>query len=67
MLGMLGFGCAKELLEVRSDIFIVLTSGYVRPEDEATAKRVGIRTVVTKPAALDQLPQILAQVFAATG
>jgi PAS domain S-box-containing protein len=66
MPGMSGFDCAKELLEVRPDIPIVLTSGYVRPEDEVTAKRVGIRTVVTKPAALDQLPQILAQVFAAT-
>jgi len=65
MPGMSGFDCAKELLELRPDIPIVLTSGYVRPEDEATAKRVGIRAVVPKPAALDQLPQILAQVFAA--
>jgi PAS domain S-box-containing protein len=67
MPGMSGFDCAQELLATRPDIPIVLTSGYVRPEDEATAKRVGIRAVVTKPSALDQLPQILAQVFAATG
>ncbi len=67
MPGMSGFDCAKEILAARADIPIVLTSGYVRPEDEATAYDVGIRAVVTKPAALDQLPEILAQVFAATG
>jgi PAS domain S-box-containing protein len=66
MPGMSGFDCARELLEVRPDIPIVMTSGYVRPEDEATALSVGIRAVVTKPAALDQLPEILARVFAAT-
>ena len=66
MPGMSGFDCARELLEVRPDIPIVMTSGYVRPEDEATALKVGIREVVTKPAALDQLPEILARVFAAT-
>jgi PAS domain S-box-containing protein len=67
MPGMSGFDCAKELLETRPDLPIVLTSGYVRPEDEVTARRVGIRAVVTKPAALDQLPEILAQVFSAAG
>ena len=35
MPGMSGFDCAQELLETRPDIPIVLTSGYVRPEDEA--------------------------------
>jgi len=67
MPGMSGFDCARALLEARPDVPIVLTSGYVRPEDEASARSVGIRAVVTKPAALDQLPEILARVFAATG
>jgi hypothetical protein len=39
----------------------------VRHEDESTAKREGNRAVVPKTAALDQLQQILAQVFDATG
>jgi PAS domain S-box-containing protein len=67
MPGMSGFDCARELLETRPDVPIVLTSGYVRAEDEARARDVGIRAVVTKPSALDQLPEILAQMFSATG
>jgi PAS domain S-box-containing protein len=67
MPGMSGFDCARELLEVRKDIPIVLTSGYVRAEDEAQALTAGICAVVPKPAALDQLPQILERVFAAAG
>jgi PAS domain S-box-containing protein len=66
MPGMSGFDCAKELLAVRPDLPIVLTSGYIRPEDEATARQIGICAVVPKPAALDQLPEILAKVFAKT-
>jgi PAS domain S-box-containing protein len=65
MPGMSGFECARELLQARPDVPIVLTSGYVRPEDEVSAREVGIRAVVTKPAALDQLPEILAKVFSA--
>jgi PAS domain S-box-containing protein len=67
MPGMSGFDCARELLAVRKGIPIVLTSGYVRAEDEAQALKSGICAVVPKPAALDQLPEILARVFAAAG
>jgi PAS domain S-box-containing protein len=67
MPGMSGFDCARELLGVRKDIPIVLTSGYVRPEDEAHALKSGICAVVPKPGALDQLPEILARVFAVAG
>jgi CheY-like chemotaxis protein/anti-sigma regulatory factor (Ser/Thr protein kinase) len=67
MPGMSGFDCARELLVTRPDIPIVLTSGYLRPEDEAGAKQIGIRAVITKPAALDQLAEILSQVVVAAG
>ena len=51
MPGMSGFDCAREMLAIRPDLPIVLTSGYVRPEDEAQAREIGIRAVRSKPAA----------------
>ncbi|MEJ1960164.1 MAG: PAS domain S-box protein [Gammaproteobacteria bacterium] len=64
MPGMSGFDCAREMLAIRPDLPIVLTSGYVRPEDEALAREIGIRAVCSKPAALSQLGATLAEVLA---
>jgi PAS domain S-box-containing protein len=66
MPGMSGFDCAREMLAIRPDLPIVLTSGYVRPEDEAQARKIGIRAVCSKPAALNELGETLAEVLAAT-
>jgi len=66
MPGLSGFECAREILKLRPDVPIVLASGYVRPEDEITAKRIGIRAVVGKPAALDQLGSLLAEILVQT-
>ena len=63
MPGLSGFDCAREILKVRPDVPIVLASGYVRPEDELTAKHIGIRAVVGKPAALEQLGALLAEIL----
>jgi PAS domain S-box-containing protein len=65
MPGMSGFDCAREMLAIRPDLPIVLTSGYVRPEDEALAREIGIRAVCSKPAALNELGETLAEVLAA--
>jgi PAS domain S-box-containing protein len=64
MPGMTGFDCAREILAVRPDLPIVMTSGYIRPEDEALAREIGIRTVCTKPDALRELGELLTQVLA---
>ena len=65
MPGMSGFDCAREMLAIRPDLPIVLTSGYVRPEDEAQAREIGIRAVCSKPAALNELGKTLGEVMAA--
>ena len=64
MPGMSGFDCAREMLVIRPELPIVLTSGYVRPEDEALAREIGIRAVCSKPAALNELGETLAEVLA---
>jgi two-component system, cell cycle sensor histidine kinase and response regulator CckA len=66
MPGMSGLDCARAMLGTRADIPVVMTSAHVRPEDEAEALRCGIRAVLRKPAALEELTEILARVLAAT-
>ena len=63
MPGMSGFDCAREMLAIRPDLPIVLTSGYVRPEDEAMARDIGIRAVCSKPTALNELGKTLGEVM----
>jgi CheY-like chemotaxis protein len=63
MPGMSGFDCAREMLAIRPNLPIVLTSGYVRPEDEALARDIGIRAVRSKPAALSELGKTLGEVM----
>jgi PAS domain S-box-containing protein len=65
MPGMSGFDCAREMLAIRPDLPIVLTSGYVRPEDEALAREIGIRAVCSKPGALNELGKTLGEVMEA--
>jgi signal transduction histidine kinase/ActR/RegA family two-component response regulator len=60
---MSGFDFASELLAARPDIPIVMTSGYVRPEDQERAKRIGLREVILKPDTIEQLGRTLDQIF----
>jgi len=50
-----GFDLARELLTVRLEIPIVVTSGYMRPEDQAKAEQLGIQEAVLKPCRVDEL------------
>jgi CheY-like chemotaxis protein len=52
---MSGFDLARELLAVQPGVPIVVTTGYVRPEDEAMAEKLGIREIVPKPCRIDDL------------
>lgn len=59
MPGLSGIDVAKRVLAQRSDIPVVLTSGYVRAEDRALALETGVREVVMKPNTVDALGQVL--------
>jgi PAS domain S-box-containing protein len=60
---MSGFDLAAAMLAVRADIPIVMTSGYVRPEDQERALRMGLRDLILKPDTIEQLGRTLDQVF----
>lgn len=63
MPGMSGFDLAREILAARPDVPILMTSGYVRAEDEEKARRSGIRAVVQKPDTVEGLSRALDELF----
>jgi CheY-like chemotaxis protein len=60
---MSGFDLARELLAVRQDIPIVMTSGYVSPADQEKALGIGLRDLILKPDTIDQLGRTLDRIF----
>jgi len=60
-----GFDMSSQLLQIRPDIPIVMTSGYVRPEDQERALHMGLRDLILKPDTMEQLSRTLDQLFEA--
>lgn len=58
-----GFDLASELLAIRPKVPIVMTSGYVRPEDQERALHMGLRDLILKPDTIEQLARTLDRVF----
>ncbi len=59
MPGMSGLDFTAELRRIREDVPVLLTSGYLRPQDSETARRLGIREQLPKPATLEHLVQAI--------
>ncbi|MBM0105496.1 response regulator [Steroidobacter sp. S1-65] len=59
MPGMSGMDLAEELLQIRPDLPIIITSGYVRSEDERRAEQIGVRDVVMKPNTVAEIGQLI--------
>jgi PAS domain S-box-containing protein len=66
MPGMSGADLAREILAIRPDVPVVVTSGYIRPEDEADARVIGVTDVILKPDTIDELAKALQRVFSKT-
>ncbi len=63
MPGMTGFDVAAAILAARPGIPLVITSGYIRPEDEAAAMRLGVKALIAKPDTVDDLAGVLDGIF----
>lgn len=63
MPGMSGLQLAHQLRKFRPDLPVLLTSGYISPDDQAKADRLGIRAILTKPVNVRELLSTLAGVF----
>jgi PAS domain S-box-containing protein len=60
---MSGAELAHQVLAIRPDIPVVMTSGYIRPEDELEARRLGVRELILKPDTIEELAKALHRVF----
>ena len=60
---MTGLEFAREVLAIRPGVPVVITSGYVRPEDQLRAQQLGIRDFILKPTTADQLATTLDQLL----
>ena len=52
---MTGDNLAKEMMKIRSDIPIILCTGYNKRISEAAAKDIGIKALAYKPLAKEKL------------
>jgi len=67
MPGMNGTEFARELLRRRPDLPVILTSGYVRPEEAKLARQIGVRDIVLKPNTVAEMGAILRTYLHAAG
>jgi len=63
MPGMSGLELARELLKVRADAAVVLTSGYLRTEEIEKARALGVMDVILKPNTIEELGPTLKRVL----
>jgi CheY-like chemotaxis protein len=56
---MSGTELAREFLEIRKDLPVVLTSGYLRPQDREIAKSAGVLELILKPDTAEELGSTL--------
>ncbi len=63
MPGLTGPDLARELLQLRPDIPIVIATGYIRPEDTESMRDLGIRALILKPHTVDQMGPMLHQLL----
>jgi CheY-like chemotaxis protein len=59
MPGLSGADLAREVLSIRPDIIVVMSSGYLRPEDQQLAKELGAVDLVLKPQGMAEFGRIL--------
>jgi PAS domain S-box-containing protein len=60
---MSGFELAREVLALRPGMPVLMTTGYIRAEDEESARAAGIREIVLKPVTVDEMGQVLDRVI----
>ena len=63
MPGMSGFELARSMLDLRPDLPIVMTSGYLSADDQHTGVQLGLRALILKPNTVDELAGVLSQLF----
>jgi len=63
MPGLSGPDLVRQILAIRPDIVVVMSSGYLRPEDHQLAKEIGATDVVGKPQSMAEFGRILHRIL----
>jgi signal transduction histidine kinase/ActR/RegA family two-component response regulator len=58
-----GLDLVREIIAIRRDTIVIMSSGYVRPEDSERAKALGAVEVVHKPQGMAEFGRILHQIL----
>jgi len=61
---MSGVDLARELLQIRPGIPILVASGYIRPAVNEEVRSLGLPDLLLKPDTIEELGQILHNIFA---
>jgi YesN/AraC family two-component response regulator len=61
-----GIELAQKILRIQPLTPIILTSGFIRPEDEKRALELGVREIMTKPASVKDMVRVLSDLFSFT-
>jgi PAS domain S-box-containing protein len=64
MPGLSGTDFAKQILQLRAEVPVIMTSGYVRVQDREAALKVGVRELVLKPNTVEELGGVLHKLLA---
>jgi PAS domain S-box-containing protein len=56
---MSGFEFARDILALRPGIPVLIATGYLRAEDDASARAIGVREVILKPTTMDEFGRVL--------
>jgi PAS domain S-box-containing protein len=55
MPGASGLDFAKSVLDLRPEVPVILTTGYIDPDDLETVQRIGVREVILKPTTIEEM------------
>lgn len=61
MPGMSGIDVAREVLQLRPELPVVITTGYVRATDIAITRNLGVRDLILKPDTIEELASIVSR------
>ncbi len=60
---MSGTELTREILAVRAEVPVIITSGYLRPEDQEVATQLGAVALILKPNSIEELGQVFHRLF----
>ncbi|MEJ1963954.1 MAG: ATP-binding protein [Gammaproteobacteria bacterium] len=55
MPGASGLDFARSVLEIRPEVPVIMTTGYIDPDDLDLARRIGVREVILKPTTIEEM------------